>query len=377
MAMSIISRMNIGGDPSNCAMQNGIGYYRISSNLRKADIDAGTDVVFTPGLGLTGVGAVAFMSLITGGFFCSGSSIDGGSGSNGIMNFVNLTTAALSTKAIPSTSGGVSGLYAVHGGKVVYCAINSSYSIQYSFDLPPSVAVVTQDLYDPSGGSVNVISQASIPDAVTGIMVYTVTDLRRVVFASGVNSFLLPYVLPTFTDFGGTAIRYGFQNAFNNFPWQVFDDAGNFYIFCSYTVDPNQVYGIVRVNKSTAVNSLFSLPDASIVTWSRIKASDYYALKGRLYFSSGSLGHRLYGTNVATWPPSLADFIDLDTESGTSSIKGMQVVPPFIYVLKSTGGTYDNQIIKVYDSLIDPANDQRFPSGGGKDEEAYIMSILR
>ncbi len=58
-------------------------------------------------------------------------------------------------------------------------------------------------------------------------------------------------------------------------------------------------------------------------------------------------------------------------------ITGIWSFPPYVYVTKLAGVTYGNQLLKFYDPDLDASLNQRFPSGGGKDEEAYIMSILR
>lgn len=75
--------------------------------------------------------------------------------------------------------------------------------------------------------------------------------------------------------------------------------------------------------------------------------------------------------------PMTSGFDTYDVDTNGSLITGIWTFPPYVYVAKSAGTTYGPQLIKFYDSELDATFNQRFPSGGGKDEEAYIMSILR
>lgn len=92
----------------------------------------------------------------------------------------------------------------------------------------------------------------------------------------------------------------------------------------------------------------------------------------KLYMFGKNIARRLQHAKIDVWPPTFQTALDVDTTNGT--IMGVWTFPPHVFVAKDLGGSFGRQLIKIYDTDLveDPVI-----AGGGREEESYIMSILR
>jgi len=88
---------------------------------------------------------------------------------------------------------------------------------------------------------------------------------------------------------------------------------------------------------------------------------------------------RLNRYSLDMWPPTLEDSYLVDGTYSLGNGQGITdifIEEPYIYLAVKDPLTSD-ALYKLYDSTLDLASQQRLQSGGGREEEAYIMSILR
>lgn len=80
--------------------------------------------------------------------------------------------------------------------------------------------------------------------------------------------------------------------------------------------------------------------------------------------------------NMATWPPTREEIYSFGPQLLNRGISDIFVEEPYLYVaVMDGGGAQNDAVYKLYDPALDVSPIQL--SGGGREEEAYIMSILK
>jgi hypothetical protein len=357
MTMSVVSRLNVGGAPNRPVFRPGgiVFYHSATQNLRKADLDAATDVLFCNGT-LPGQ-ATGYNAIHLGGFYCIGTS-GGGGGLTGRITFVNLATAAVSTVVIPDPGPAQSFMGTVGAiGANKVCTMNSGggFATQVWSLLPPAHAVVTAASSLTTTGALfswQPIVEGGLPYLLTP---FTANLVRASSFTTpGVNCVATAFSMPLLSGIYNPLL-YQQQDA--TFPWNVFEYQGFFYMFGKGTTGGQEYPMITRTDISTGVTDVQILDAVTPVLATSCIMNAWLAQDfGRLYWSFGGTAFRLYGASLTQWPLTVVDTIDVDTgNNGTNSIRGLYTEPPYIYLTKTAGPTYGNQFIRVFDTELDRA----------------------
>jgi hypothetical protein len=372
MTMSVVSRLNLGAAPYAMVFRSGANVFYRSSNtdLRKANLDAATDAVFANTLQVGGAGSNVVTALHLGGFYCSGQVCANGGGGGNLpkLNFVNLSTAAVSVVNMPEPAVATTwdGTIGALPNKIccAYQPVGSTFRELWSL-LPPSHGLVQDGI--TAGPTIRQVmfslenhnnSQRLLLGAPAGG-----NDLTEASFTvrPPPNYFTTAYITPN-ADGIYTPINYTAQGA--GLPWGMREYQGYMYTFAQATTGGQTYPALVRFNIVTGVAEVQILDAANPSLNANFIQNFWIDYQfGRIYWAFSNLGFQLSGASLSTWPL-VPDTVLVDTgNNAANSIRGIYTEPPYVYLTKTIGPTYGNQYIRIYDTELEDPHRSRKRGG--------------
>lgn len=369
----IVSRVNLNASPFSPVMiQEGIMYYNspaATTQLRKVDFGAGTDTLFSNALPAEAGNLRS--ACIANNHYCIGRTAP----APGAIVMVNLATAGVTTRNLAIRNAGdiiAPPLVPSVAGDKVYQSVQNNAAGAYLWESTPPAAPAF-GLIHAYGGFANTcirhegnrwaklgveklagfVVGAADPklfhlDMATGGAAGTGFRLPLTFEGSGVTRGDLSSQRPLW--FSGYAGRSG---AVDTVPFFLFG-------FGIKNTTGDLLYFVAQNNDADAAITKPGLIVNGVGGWC-MDAVAVIEKFGRIYwgFMGQAVGHgfRLYSSK--TTPLDVSNFIDVDTGPSANSITGIWIFPPFVYVAKSSGGTYGAQLVKIYDTELDPRQSGR------------------
>lgn len=356
MPMTIIGRINLGGTPSAPIIVGpGDVVYRNANTVRRVNFDAGTDILVGT-INHPGNNNVVGAALVNNYYSSTTLQTYIAPGGAHYLTGMNIDTGAYEVRQIPpgtTTIGGVGVVRKLgNPGAERACTVTQDLgptNFESSVVFPAGAIIKTQ--VNANGGILT--NEQYLTGHLKGPSTGAAPGAQQrlglwngVNFSDGLSNIRL------ITPLDGKVIAYYGQES--GYPWFFEQDSTFIYLFGVNLTDRRVV--AVRINKTTFLQD-YSV-DIGLSAGGAPGGDHYNAFRiteafSRSHFSAYAnvAGQQARIYSSPAWPIDITDFVALDT--GACTITGIWTQPPFVFVTKTSGPTFGNQLIKIYDPALD------------------------